>query len=468
MRTRVLRGLRLPNCASGGSNGRLESSLHWLFLVFALPMVLFFVFATPPFQVPDEAAHLFRAEQLSRGALFGERYDERRSGGDIDGAWLKLEYCFASDGSGTRASLAKASLVDWEGRAEPASFPYTVIYGPVGYLPQAVVLGGCRSTGISPLVALRLARLFNGLIAVAISFIALRMMLNGRFVVFTLLSMPMPLFLMGSLSQDALLLSISALFLAVMSRRLNVRDQPAWKDVLLPGLLLTILGMGRPPLLALGVLFLLPPWSTWPRRDGTWKALGLLVACMPVGLTLLWLWMNRSLQVDVRGGTSMTGQVQFLASHLHLVPNIVLNSLRGPQFQFTIGGIFGSLGVFHSSLPLAFYAFAAAGLASAFALEAVNLPSNPIWQRLAICAGAVVGILGTYAVLHLTWSPVGQLEIDGVQGRYLIPFFMLASMGVGLGWGLNGKILRLLRLIILVLPMVGCAVSVAKIWMRYS
>ncbi len=149
---RFFSGRFLSDLALGRSIGLLESNLHWFFLAFALPMVLFFVFATPPFQVPDEAAHLFRAEQLSHGSIIGVRYDKRRSGGNIDAALLRLDTCFTSDGSGMRASLENAAKVKWEGRFESVSFPNTVVYGPIGYLPQAVVLRVCRARGVAPLL----------------------------------------------------------------------------------------------------------------------------------------------------------------------------------------------------------------------------------------------------------------------------------------------------------------------------
>ncbi len=297
---------------------------------------------------------------------------------------------------------------------------------------------------------------------------ALYMMRRGRFVAFIILSMPMSLFLMGSLSQDALLLSISALFLAGMSRKRDILLAPSFKDAIFYGLLLMALGMGRPTLLVLGILFLLPPWCNWLPKSGFLRPTGLIVVCTVAGSMLLWLSLIQPLQVDFRGGTSVSGQLRFLANHLHLIPNIVFNSLHGAQFLFTVGGVFGSLGVFHSSLPLAFYALAAAALTSAFVLEAGKLPSGAIWQRRAIGVAAVGGIVGTYFVIHLTWSPVGQLEVDGVQGRYLVPFLMLGGMGAALGWSLNKRIVRLFSFVILIMPLVGCAVSVVKIWVRYS
>ena len=51
-----------------------------IFVIIALPMVLFFAMAVPPFEVPDEISHLFRADQISYGEILGTRVDEKNSG----------------------------------------------------------------------------------------------------------------------------------------------------------------------------------------------------------------------------------------------------------------------------------------------------------------------------------------------------------------------------------------------------
>ena len=54
--------------------------LAWLFLIYALPTIIFLSIVTPPFQVADEYAHALRADQISRGTLISPRL-----GGNVDG-----------------------------------------------------------------------------------------------------------------------------------------------------------------------------------------------------------------------------------------------------------------------------------------------------------------------------------------------------------------------------------------------
>src|SRR5208283_183802 len=62
-----------------------ENSLRWLFVVFAVPLVILLAIITPPFQVADELAHLQRADEIGHGEIISERL-----GGTIDGGWIEL------------------------------------------------------------------------------------------------------------------------------------------------------------------------------------------------------------------------------------------------------------------------------------------------------------------------------------------------------------------------------------------
>lgn len=60
------------------------------YTVFALPLILFYVFFIPPFQVPDESSHFARAYQVAKGEFFPTRQavptkpDEYFLGGTVD------------------------------------------------------------------------------------------------------------------------------------------------------------------------------------------------------------------------------------------------------------------------------------------------------------------------------------------------------------------------------------------------
>jgi hypothetical protein len=53
---------------------RLRKQLHYIYLLYAIPMVYMAAAMIPPFQNPDEPNHFMRAEQVSRGELVPSFY----------------------------------------------------------------------------------------------------------------------------------------------------------------------------------------------------------------------------------------------------------------------------------------------------------------------------------------------------------------------------------------------------------
>ena len=64
----------------------LDRYCHVVYVVVALPLVIWFACWMPAFQNPDEWAHFSRADQISRGVFVGERFGTTASGGWTDKA----------------------------------------------------------------------------------------------------------------------------------------------------------------------------------------------------------------------------------------------------------------------------------------------------------------------------------------------------------------------------------------------
>ncbi|HQR46192.1 MAG TPA: DUF2142 domain-containing protein, partial [Thermoanaerobaculia bacterium] len=71
--------------------GRPSLSPAAIFLAVALPAGLLFAVLTPPFQVPDESAHFFRAFQMAEGTF------RAGSDGAVPGAELPVSLVRAAD-----------------------------------------------------------------------------------------------------------------------------------------------------------------------------------------------------------------------------------------------------------------------------------------------------------------------------------------------------------------------------------
>ena len=132
----------------------------------------------------------------------------------------------------------------WTNKLVYASFPNTANYPPIAYLPGAIGILIGKTYGLSVVETAYFARLINGMTSIAISTFALFLCRRGRYVLFTVLLLPMTISLFSSLSQDATLISSGALFAGLLSRVLLRAPNPgtAWWETALLVLCVLVLG----------------------------------------------------------------------------------------------------------------------------------------------------------------------------------------------------------------------------------
>jgi hypothetical protein len=130
---------------------------------------------------PDEENHLYRADQISLGEIVGLRRSSdqgdglEESGGFVESAYLRLFQVCRTPMRSASDRYKAASAVPLTEERQFLEFSNTVLYGPFFYTPQAAALAVARTIGTNALQGFYLARLFNGLAAVAIGFLALRL-----------------------------------------------------------------------------------------------------------------------------------------------------------------------------------------------------------------------------------------------------------------------------------------------------
>jgi uncharacterized membrane protein len=443
---------------------RVSAFLPEIFLIIGLPMVLFFIFAVPPFQVPDEYAHLLRADQLSYGDVIGTRLNDTSSGGFVETSYRLLYESFETPGA-RKDKIEKAGTIPLTGIREFSSFPNTVRYGPLAYIPQVAALVIARAAGIKAIQAFYLARCFNAFAALATAFLALRLAKRGRFLIFCTLTMPMALFLMGSVSQDALLITGSALFLAITSQVFSAKRPPSPATYVVLVILLIAVTWGRLPYIALGAVFLLRPFDgmRWRQKEFQWwprlAAIGFVVVS-----TVFWIRGIGDLNINMRPFVSAREQTSFLLTHLQLIPEIAFNSLRQ---RGVLPEVFGVLGLLDIKLPLFFYAVAVIGVVSAVALETISNSALKATERVVFISALLMGVGAVYLAAYLTWTPVGGLTVEGIEGRYFIPFILGLAFVMPTAAPHLQKRLCPLVLILPLVAVVGAVVSIQAITGRY-
>jgi uncharacterized membrane protein len=410
----------------------LPSALHWIFLLFAVPLVVFLAVRTPAFQSPDEVNHFYRSWQVAQGGLFA------RGGGYVDSGIEQLyasvqKLRFNSQAHIADAEVAVARAVPWSGRLTYQSFPNTAAYFPADYIPQAVAILIGRAIGISVLNTLILARLLNGAAAIAICAYSLAVCGRGKVAMFALLLLPMTLSLFASSSQDATLIALACLAFSLISRQLDATVPMTRTTTAVVFGALLLIAIGRPPNAALALAFFIP--GLLPARSKTQEWLTALVLTgVTVATTLAW-WIavilaTRGISQPYEAGSNVDPKMQLinLLHHPHIVVPMLGWILHHTTYY--IAGVIGILGWLDTPMPALYYLAMMLVLAGAIFAELARGPAIPRGVTALIFFAALVGIAGVFFIEYLDYTPVGGTESYGTQGRHLIPLLVAAAAGL--------------------------------------
>lgn len=414
--------------------------LALLFLLFGLPAGAGLAWFTPLGDMPDEPAHMARAEGLLYGQLMGFRGPPPPSPG-IAGAGV------LTDASAIPVSIAelvptlrgaplpdaaraRARAVRWGN--QPSYFPTQMVqYFPAFYLPSAAGLWAGRAMGLSPLQAAFLARFFMLAAYLAMGWAALRLARFGQPLLFTLLLLPVSLLLGASLSQDGQLIAATALAAALLTR---AGPKPGWGWAAALGLLVLVV-CSKPsyaPFLGLCVLPL--------ARPGLGARLGVCAAAL--ALPLAWMRLMTSccytgwlappyhpgpLWPGAGGLTfdrfSAAGNLAVLRAHplqALILPARLLLDQGGRLWREMIALL--SAGGVHLP-PWQVWGWSLALLGACMGCMAQPGPGPRPRQTGFVALLLAAAWAGVSLALYLSYTQVGAARIAGVNGRYLLLFW---------------------------------------------
>jgi uncharacterized membrane protein len=450
----------------------------WLPVIFAvLCSVLgaFYVFTTPPLQVPDEFAHLYRAYGLSEGYFVAPRLTP------MPASIARLTAQFPPHLENVR-KISAAELFALAN--EPLRPEYQVFVGNPGmnvntwipYVPSSIAIFIARHSGASPLTILYLGRLANLAGYIIIMWLALRLAPPCRFALFTVALMPMVLHQAAGLSWDSIVFGIAFLFCALVMRYVNrdisVLERRDYIAIFIAALVVSLCKAD----FALLPLLLLIPTEKFRALRRRMTFLGICVACA-VATSALWQYVNRVNMQLFAESASADLKVQFPDNIWYIYYNTgyVINAffrdvihrswVHATEFVGTFGWLFVQLPDWAVITYLGL--LLCAGIAS---LGDLRLS----WFQRGVLLCAV--LLGSGSCVLAMWLATPNFYIQdailhdvgtlyGIQGRHFIPFVFAGLLFLSNRF-LRGRLLWLLTLALLVIITVNTT-AIVKIRQSY-
>jgi uncharacterized membrane protein len=396
-----------------------------LYLAFGLVALMSLAVVVPPYQFGDEVNHFKRIVQLSKGELHGQKIDAGSAGGSINEGvhvtWLAYVHIpTRPEAKVSPVAAERVAPIRWSDHAEaPTDFRNTVVYPPVLYLPSIVAVLVGKAADLRILTTLTLSRAISGATVLLICAGAIWLAGSMAPYLFVILTLPMTLFQMVSVSQDGLMVACAALAVAIFVRRRDNDDHSGWHFVAMTAAI-ALVAMARFPNAVLAILVLLYPGRSLVARG---IALAVIVASV-----MTWAYIVSDLvPLTVAPGADPGRQISIILADPLRALWIIGRSLNAGLIDTFVG----RLGWLDTRLPVAFIAFAVVSLiVAAIASSGLDHRSPGRLTALLVILAAVGGLAIICAAQLVIWTPPGGISIYGVQGRYLTPLVLLLACAI--------------------------------------
>ncbi len=450
---------------------RVAAVLAAAFVVFGLIATVLLATEMPPYQNADEMNHFLRAEQLGNLGVLPRGLAPGIVGGMADIGIIRSALPFAGipfrpDRKVTPAMDDAAGSVGWGTGVYQAAFPNTALYPPTCYLPAVIAIRIGKASGRSVIDTLYLARALTGLCATVVAGIAILLAGAAAPWLFAVLSLPMTLSLFAAVSQDGMIIALSALAASLLSGSLRERGRMTTPRYLALGAAMLAVCMARPPYCPLALLLLLAPWRRFAVR---------LVCVGLVGAaTAAWSW-----AVLAVGGIHLAPsgveidpgrQFATIVAHPDRLYQIAYRTVTDHGIGY-LQQLIGQLGWLDVTIPNPFrvVAFAMLALAAACCVPAGVTLRGPALGVIAVTLVALIAtVVAIFAIQYLVYSAVGAAAVEGVQGRYFIPPLLFVACLFSIARPGEPRWIAPSIGLVAALPLASIAVALHSILVRYA
>ncbi len=415
------------------------------------------VFLTPPYSVPDEQTHFYRAYHCSQGKLYASKRGGA-TGDDLPSSLTKTFVAITDQAENDEqfmiswAKIDKASRIALDPqRRQFTVFSNTALYTPVPYLPISAVIWVTHFWEPTPLAMLYMARVANLIVYLLLAAAAVRLMPIHKWTLALVALIPMSVYLAASLSADAMTLGLSLLVIAMPLNLAMGSERPSRRSLMMLGLLLVLLALSKQAYMGLALLFFVIPGKKFSSPGRRWLIAAIFIG-MPLVIDAAWTYSLRGLYVPMRSCVDPQAQLRWIFGHPWSYTAAMFKAIYHLDSYSLMIGVFGWMGP-HLPPWIRQTYWAALGIT---ALLDGGKPLPLSFRAKVVAFGVYVFTASAMATfVYLSWECVGVKSIRGIQPRYflpIVPLLLLLPRG--------GAKLASSRFALAVVPVIAMSITV--------
>lgn len=413
---------------------------HWLFVIIATIFGIIFITITPPLWGTDETSHFARVYQLAHGEIIPQKGKSNVNGKIPSNLKVLSNYAIGDlvdnkPTGGIRGhevdSVVKYQQLTNQSFSKQQSTYDGATYSPIAYIGP--IVGVIISDSFHGTIgnAIFMARIMSLVTYIVLVGFAIKLLVRKKvkWLFFMVALLPICVYQASVVTADNIVIALSLLFTAVLLRLLIIEDTQSIRNKLLAILVVctVLLPVVKPNYIFLSFALILLPGKLFKARK--WA---ISIKAITVATTVLFMgaWLKLAQAI---GSTSVSprpdGKVvdmhaQMVYTLQHPI-NFIVSMLHSILIYMDsyIHSATTLIGWNYSTSPILFVILVSCTLvvATLYAREDV-LKLRP--KLLIISALSFVGIVSIFATLYFAFSPVGDAVVEGVQGRYFLPFLI--------------------------------------------
>ncbi len=422
---------------------------HWLFAAIALVIGCIFVFIVPPFWGLDEPAHFVRVYQITHvQKLFQSNFNIKSE--TVKGVPKNLvdlgNYSIGdlvdnnANGIFSRKDIDNVNgykkFTDAKFSKEevpPSSF---ATYSPVAYVGP--IVGTLLAEAINANIGHTLlsARFFSLVLYITLGWLSIWVLRESKlkWLFMVILLLPTSLFQGSVISADGMLIGLSLLFTALFIRILKVdQSESSYKLLYAMTVIAIMLPLIKLNYIFLSAFILCIPTNVFINKKTAnyikWGGISIAVV-----LGLLWqvfVSMTSNLSASQRPDGLPINMASQIANIMHNPLDFIAACIRSVVVygdSYIHNGI-TQVGWNYIDIPLMVLVVLCVTIFIAAIYARKELV--PIRKTLLLVTViSLIGVISIFGILYAAFTPVGSKYVDGIQGRYFIPFLIPIMMTI--------------------------------------
>ena len=398
--------------------------IEHIFLNLMIPIGCMYLVCLIPNCAYDEGAHAYRTYVITQGHFITDRTDEKTPKMEVPRELIdSLEihtYKELVTAIKTKTDYDDVVLVGNDGVGASN-------YSFVNYIFPAIGMSIGNIFNINIVLSYYLARVVSFIAFLILSFFTIRKLPFGKMVMFVYLFNPILIQQCVSISADNIVNSISFLIVAFIINKLFSKEKITNKELGIMGVLSCLLGILKYVYFPLTFIMLLLIKNNPEKKK---KIIGIIfvsILCAVVTYFCMSLMYSNPNSHVLLNGIDSGAQLKFILNNPFRYLMIILKTtIKNFEFYFFtfFGRHLGNFTIHLTSMVSIIYAF--------ILLLSPVLENNKFEFKKTSKLWIVIVILMIYGLietgLYLLWTKVGANIVEGIQGRYFIPFAFLIPM----------------------------------------